>query len=69
MLTNKGRVTKPVRKWKKWKRQTFSFTAYYLHVKYEDNPISASMGTVCKVKDFNKTEGKTVRKQRGKEPP
>ena len=41
---NKGRGTDPDHKWAKIKRQTFSNTTLYFHVKFHTDSIS---GTMC----------------------
>ena len=61
LYTIMGRVTKPGHIWKKPKRQTFSVDAHYIHVKYHDNRMTPSMGTVCNLFYLEKTEAKQKR--------
>ena len=60
-----GRVIKPGQKQAKAKRQTFSHSENYMHVKFHDARTSRTMGSICKRKDLGKNSGETEIKQRG----
>ena len=51
-----GRVAKPGHIWIKQKRQTFSVDAHYIHVKYQVNRTTPTMGTVCNESHLEKTK-------------